>query len=250
LVSASKETHISAALNAKKQELNLNGEIKWTKISENYVEKYCDMIRLFFDYVRSGDIRVRIMFRKTKNQYAPDERPIKAERYFKLYYQFIKHAFGFATDVKVTGNYYVHILMDELPDRTEKANDFKRYLCEMPTYRDFEHSGMHIRERDIAEVHSHDHVLLQCVDIVLGAMQFRLNNLHKAIPDGEHRRGKKTIAKEKVSRCISEEIYSIHPRFNIGISTGDRGMQYPHWESPYEHWEFIPNKNGYPVSPT
>ena len=77
--------------------------------------------------------------------------------------------------------------------------------------------------------------------VVMGAIQFRLNNHHTEIPDGKHRRGKRTIAKEKLYKTILSEICTIHPNFNIGTSTGSRGYQNPHWESPYEHWLFEPS---------
>ena len=96
--------------------------------------------------------------------------------------------------------------------------------------------------RDIGEVHSHDHVILQCIDVVLGAMYFRLNQLHKEKVEGTHRRGKRTIAKEKLYKAIHAEIETIHPYFNIGVSTGFRGCSHPHWESVYEHWRFVPKE--------
>lgn len=240
IVSASKLPEISQALINKKNELNLHGEVKWTKVTDPYKEKYCELIRLFFQYVQNGDIRIRIMFRKTENQYSPKNRPVKDERYFKLYYEFIKHAFGFSTDKEVTGEYHVHFLLDELPDHSASADSFKEYLCRLPGILSRDNTGLSIRKRDIGEVRSHDHVLLQCVDIVLGAMYFRLNNLHLAKEPGQRFRGKRTRAKEHVYKCIYKEICQIHPRFNIGVSTGARDYQYPHWNSPYEHWEFKP----------
>ena len=93
---------------------------------------------------------------------------------------------------------------------------------------------------DISEVDSHQHVLLQCVDIVMGAMYFRLNGLHKVIPEGKTRPGKKTKAKNELFRHIYHHIDEIHPHFNIEISTGNHGYASQHWESPYEHWRFRP----------
>ena len=240
IVRADRLHQIEQALNNKKTELNLHGEVKWTKITEPYKEKYCELIRLFFQFIQTGDIKVRIMFRKTENQYSPENRPVKDERYFKLYYEFIKHAFGFATDKAVTGEYYVHLLLDELPDQSASAGAFKDYLCRLPNVLAHKNTGLNIRKRDIGEVKSHDHVLLQCVDVVLGAMYFRLNNLHLSKEPGQRYRGKRTRAKESVYKCIHDEICKVHPRFNIGVSTGAHGFEYPHWSSPYEHWEFKP----------
>lgn len=196
------------------------------------------MIRLFFDYVRSGDIHIRIMFRKKANQRTVGDGTSKDDRYFKLYYQFLKHAFGFRTPASHTDEYYVHFLLDELPDHSAEADRFKDYLCDLPQTADMQGTGMKIRKRDIGEVKSHDHVVLQCTDIVLGAMFFRLNRLHEVKPEGARTRGKRTIAKEKLYKTIQQEIAKIHPRFNIGVSTGAHGLEYPHWDSPYEHWEF------------
>lgn len=242
IVPANRRTSIENALNAQKAALNINAEVKWTKITENYVDKYCELIHLFFDFVRSGDIRIRIMFRKTSDQYLRENMPQKDERYFKLYYQFLKHSFGFTTNKEITGDYYVHFYMDELPDHSIRANAFKDFLCGLPAIHDMEQSGLHIRKRDIGEVRSHDHVLLQCTDIILGAMYFKLNKLNEVIPEGKSRRGKKTIAKEKMYKFILKEIQTIHPHFNVGISTGFRDYENPHWESPYEHWCFKPNE--------
>lgn len=242
ILPATKQRAIEDALNLKKQQLNLNAEVKWTKVTENYLEKYIELIHLFFDFVRAQDIHIRIMFRKTEDQYERNATPIKDERYFKLYYQFLKHSFGFTTSKSITGEYYVHFLMDELPDHTERANAFKDYLCALPMAPGMGDTGLHIRMRDIGEVHSHDHVILQCIDVVLGAMYFRLNQLHKEKVEGTHRRGKRTIAKEKLYKAIHAEIETIHPYFNIGVSTGFRGCSHPHWESVYEHWRFVPKE--------
>lgn len=62
LINLSDINLIENALNCKKEELNLNGEIKWTKVTDNYLEKYIDVINLFFKFIKSGKIKVRIMF--------------------------------------------------------------------------------------------------------------------------------------------------------------------------------------------
>ena len=35
-------------LNYRKSELNLNGEIKWSKVTGNYIDKYIEIIKLVF----------------------------------------------------------------------------------------------------------------------------------------------------------------------------------------------------------
>ncbi|MBR1560248.1 MAG: DUF3800 domain-containing protein [Clostridia bacterium] len=222
---------ITTALNNKKTELNLLREVKWIKVTPNYLEKYEELIHLFFDFIRAGKIRFRIMFRETSS--APIDK--NRDKYFKLYYQFLKHSFGLRTTPEEC---FVRIYLDELPDTREKRERFKDYLLNLPNTRDYAGSRVHIRREDIAEVCSHDHVILQCTDIILGAMQFRMNDLHLVKPDGARTRGKRTIAKEKLYKYINQEIQTMLPAFNIKMSTGFRGFENPHWESPYEHWLF------------
>ena len=53
-----RNTHIDAireALDAKKRELNLSGEIKWVKVTGNYLEKYKQMMDLFADFYADFD---------------------------------------------------------------------------------------------------------------------------------------------------------------------------------------------------
>lgn len=71
----------------------------------------------------------------------------------------------------------------------------------------------------ITEINSKEHVLLQCVDIILGAMAFRLNDLHKVKPEGASRRGKRTLAKDRLYRHILAEIRTLKPSFNPKVST-------------------------------
>lgn len=241
LVSSSHLNQIIDALDAKKRALNLNGELKWTKVTANYLDKYTEIVDLFFEFIKAGKIKVRIMFRNIND--IPSHRPTDSdEKYFKLYYQFIKHAFGLKYIPQKCEDIYLRIYLDQLPDKKEHCDKFKKYLRAIPSIKDFQESGvkLHIRQGDIAEVCSHDHVLLQCVDIITGAMYFRLNDLHKEKPAGERLRGKRTIAKEKLYKHINKRICELLPSFNIGISTGPRGYDNATWALPYSHWKFKP----------
>ena len=154
----------------------------------------------------------------------------------------MKNAFGLKYIPEEDGDVYLRIYLDQLPDTKEKCQKFKMYVRNIPYIRDFEaiHDRLHIREGDVADVCSHNHILLQCTDIVLGAMYFRLNGLHLEKPEGARVRGKRTIAKEKLYKHINSRICEILPNFNIGISTGARGYDDPAWNLPYSHWRFVP----------
>ncbi len=66
----------------------------------------------------------------------------------------------------------------------------------------------------------------------LGAMAFRLNDKHLVKPPGQVRRGKRTIAKEKLYKHILGRIRQLYPNFNIGESTGMQGDRANRWRTP------------------
>lgn len=234
MVGASQVQRITARLNAIKDTLYLYGEVKWEKVTEVYLDKYQQLIQLFFEEVALGNLRVRIMFRQ--NAHIPQNlnRGQVELEYFMLYYQFIKHAFGleYALDP-----IRLRLYFDTFPDTKERSEQFKGFLLGLTKTKKWQQ--IDIKPEDITEVRSHDHVLVQCLDIVLGSISFRLNDKHKDKPVGAFRRGKRTIAKEKLYRFILGEIRKIHPRFNIGVSTSAHGDLSNRWNDPYMHWMFI-----------
>lgn len=185
MVSAKDAPAIIDALNRKKQELSLTGEIKWTKVTQQYLERYIEVMDLFFNYIRAEKIRMRVMFRKNEDRPSqPMIRRHSDDKYFKLYYQFIKHSFGLGDIPAKEGQVFARIYFDQLPNTKERCDDFKDFIRKLPEIKDYRMAGNHayIRKEDVADVCSHDHVLLQCADIVLGAMYFRLNELQGKRP--------------------------------------------------------------------
>ena len=239
IVNSKNVNDITKALEKKKKELNLYGEIKWTKVTDNYLEKYIEMMDVFFSFIKDGMIKVRIMFRRSDELIEKSTQNSIEDKYFKLYYQFLKHSFGLMSIPKQYEPAKIIVFLDSLPDKKGRRDEFKEYLHNMPNTKAFNDVDIEIRSRDIIEVDSKDHVLLQCTDIILGAMNFKLNQYNKFIPEGSSRRGKRTIAKEKLYKHIQRNISEIHPSFNTGVSTGFRGYKNPHWDSPYEHWLFV-----------
>jgi hypothetical protein len=237
LVRSKDYLEITKALNDKKKQLNFHKEIKWTKVTSNYLEKYKEIISCFFDFIKKDKVKIRIMFRQ--NALIPKNlSKVQTDKGFHLlYYQFIKHAFGFS--YTKDNNVYLRLYFDKLPDSKIKNEQFLNYIYGLQSLSGFRKANLKIRREDIAEVNSHEHVILQCMDIILGAMAFRLNDLHKEKLDGSNKRGKRTIAKENLYKYILAEIRSFYPNFNIGITTGKTPRE-KIWSDSYRHWKFIP----------
>ncbi len=236
MVGASQYQRITQRLNDKKAELHFFGEVKWEKVTERYLEKYQQLIQTFFDEVSKGNLRVRIMFRQNANRPQGLTHEQVDLEYFLLYYQFIKHACGLEYAPEPIR---LRLYFDTFPDTEEKSEQFKGYLLGLTKTKKWQ--AIDIKREDITEVRCHDHVLLQCLDIVLGSMSFRLNDRHKEKPAGASRRGKRTIAKGKLYKSILVEIRKIHSGFNVGVSTRAQDNPNRHWEDPYLHWSFVPH---------
>lgn len=244
LVKSSDREALENELAGKATELNLHNELKWTRVTGNYLEKYQEFVRFFFTFVASGRVKIRIMY--CQNFYRPTGlTPEQLDLgYFLLYYQMVKHAFGFQhCNPNSLDRVYFELLFDEVPDSAEKFQAFRRKLSSIPTLWHMRGCGIHIPQDRIGEIDSKNHRLLQALDIVLGSMHFRLNDLHLQKPEGASRRGKRTIAKEKLYKTINSEIRDIYPNFNIGVSTGTKNGPSDRWNHQYRHWSFRPRNH-------
>lgn len=216
--------------------LGLGAEIKWQKVSEGYLDRYLAMMDAFFDMVACDLVKVRIMF--TQTRYVPVLTPYHREhQYHLLYCQFLKYAFGLRFSNPDVEDVMLRLYLDRLPDSRDKNTLFKTHLRELQECAEYRAAWVTVPPDQIAEVDSHDHLPMQCLDVVLGAMQFRLNapDDHPAAP-----RGKKTIAKSALHEHICARIRQIHPDFEIGATTKRPGGEGDQWRHPYRHWLFIP----------
>lgn len=235
---------IEDLLRKKKADLNLNQELKWTKITKNYQEKYLEFIKFYFEFVASGRIKIRIMFTHNYKMAAGLNAEQLKEEYFILYYQFLKHSFGLSySNPNLLDSVYVTLLLDQIPATTQRLQIFKNYIEKIENTNTFRGKGVYFQQGQIGGVDSKKHVILQGLDIILGSMYFRLNNQHKVKPEGSRFRGKRTIAKEKVYKEINRQIREIYPNFNVGKSTGQLNGAKDRWDHPYRHWCFEPRNS-------
>ena len=201
---------------------------------------------MFFDAIVEGRVFMRVMF--THNMRVPVGLTTEqaGESYYLLYYQFLKHGFGIAHLPPHAAPSRFRVYLDEIGDTREQVAKFKgfiRALADTKTVRAA--GGIILEEQAITEVRSHDHIIMQALDVVLGSITFRLNNKHRAIPPGQTRRGKRTIAKERLYKFILAEIKRVtgKPAFNIGITTGMSSFPVGRWADPYLHWCLKPRNH-------
>ncbi|AOU26009.1 TPA: DUF3800 domain-containing protein [Legionella pneumophila] len=214
---------------------NITDEIKWDKVSEYNYPKYIELLDCFFSQLQQGKVKVRIMF--THNRYVAkglDQRQ-KRDQYLLLYYQFLKNAFGlqyFEPDGQTKVSFY----LDDIPQHQDKIDRFKMFLEYLNTHKN-PTGKLFFASDDIREVSSKEHILIQIVDLIMGAVHSRLNNKFQGNGDGR-RRPKRTIFRERLYKHIYQHINSLLPNFNLGDSTGWRGSERNLFDHPYRHWSF------------
>jgi hypothetical protein len=238
LVRSSDLLEVCHILEKTKEESNLFGEVKWQKVTEQYLEKYLSLMDIVFDLLEKDKIKVRIMFTQNATMPVALTSEHREMEYHLLYYQFIKHSFGLIYSNPTDEIIGIRINIDLMPDTKEKNEQFKSYLVALNSSPQFKNTKIYIQPDQIAEVDSKKHVLLQCMDVILGGMSFRLNDKHLEKNPETNRRGKRTIAKEKLYKHINKRIRALRPNFNIGITTGDDGEKSNRWNFPYRHWSF------------
>ena len=101
--------------------------MKWTKITANYENKYIDFIHHYFEFIRTGRIKFRVMFTDRRIEASNLTDYQKEHRYFILYYQFIKHAFGLMhCNPNSLDRVTIELLIDNIPDTKEKIGTYIR----------------------------------------------------------------------------------------------------------------------------
>lgn len=235
---------IVSGLSDRADAAGLHSEIKWSKVGPLEVERYQILLTSFFDAMQSGILRMRIMFRQ--NSHVPENLSPEHRKneYFLLYYQFLKHGFGIRhmPDHSPEGVDF-RLYLDKLPNQNRESKEqFRGYIAALADNARVKARGFRLSPENITDVDSKNHILLQCMDVVLGSIAFRLNDKHKQKAEGSFRRGKRTIAKEKLYDFIRSEIVRVTGKqhFNIGASTSPSKYPEGRWSDPYLHWKFVP----------
>ncbi len=218
-------------------EVGINDEIKWQKVNEYHYEKYLRIVDELFDLAKEGKLKIRIFFRHnqfTASRLTPEEK--KAD-YQMLYYQFIKFAFGLPyADEELDS---MTLFIDEIPLRQSERDEFLSHIRGMANDPVLKSKGLTIADDGIVEVNSKQHLPLQFMDVILGAICFKLNEKDKLKAEGENKIGKRTLVKLKLYKHINARIREIYPNFNIGVTTPIR-VPSDSWTQVYRHWSFIP----------
>lgn len=224
------------------ERLGIWEEIKWQKVNKHTFDAYVSIVDYIFGLLSEGRAKIRIFFRS--NQTRPTNLTAEQRRneFTILYYEFIKNAFGLQYCDMPDGTKDVCLYLDEIPASGSQVAEFRRYLANLGNVAEFKANGVGFHTSRIVEVQSKEEIPLQFLDLVLGAICFRLNDKHKVKDPQTGRLGVRTRLKAKLYKYINNKIREIRPGFNVGVSTGIQRLS-DKWTLPYSHWRFVPKSH-------
>ncbi|WP_335622023.1 DUF3800 domain-containing protein [Legionella israelensis] len=214
--------------------------MKWDKVSGKTFLQYSKFIEYFFGLINDDIVKIRIMFSQNNKVACNLTKEHKEKGYLFLYYQFLKHAFGLQY-LASENKYSMHYYLDLLPQKEDDCNKFKYFVSNLDKFIPDQYNLVCSAEQ-IHEVDSKKSIIIQSVDIVLGAIQAKLNDKF-ANKNKNKKRPEKTRLKENLYKRINSHIREIYPNFNIGASTSYQNDISNRFRHPYRHWNFEPSDN-------
>lgn len=203
------------------------GEVKRTKINLTNYRNYIELLDLFFTYVKSSEIKARVMF--SKNEELEVLPKSVDQTYCKFYYLFLRYAFSIyyaKTDLSL------RLIFDDLPETKAACKILKNYLVKNLNKVVINRGNkVKLVADDIEEVDSKKHMILQCMDVIMGLVDFQLNATK------EERESKRGQARTCVWKYVLGKIEEIHEDFVLTETTkplhSNKG-----WKDLYKHFVF------------
>lgn len=243
LVKSSDRERVENALLALKNELGLQGEIKWSEARQFNSDRIAVVVERFLQFVESGDVKFRYMWIDNGFQNPEALTPYHEEwGFYILYYYFVVQGFGLPWHDE-NGAVEVELFPDQLPDNVDKRRAFREFLMRAHTFQRYE-TGSQFRISEVADdVKSGHHIILQCVDFIIGAIGYRLNDRHR-VKQNNGRRSDGTRRKEGLYKGIYRALRKIDMgergtlAYSIGHSTGKGGEWANLWRHKFRQWDF------------
>ena len=217
-----------------KKEFNYKREIKWSNISIKNIDFYEKLLVLIEQFICECDeTKYRQMFMDRAFRYN-GKSVSELDSQFKIYYQFLKHCFGFDY---VNENRKFIFKLDEHSSYNHKIK-LKNFI---------ENINIKNVEIKVEFVNSKKSIPLQICDLLMGAAGYYGNKVDWDLLPGKKRRTKHQIMKSNFGKSIYNLLRRIDARyrgskaFNWFESTGSDGDRSNRYHHKMRIWKFIPN---------
>lgn len=221
---------------------NVKTEIKWSKISPNHMDCYKEMIDCLADFILNHNIKYRQMFKDRSYHYENIDNLSELDIQFKLYYQFLKHAFGFQFLPVLPNNEKHKILLRLDGHSSQKHKDeLDKFVIDLPRI-----LGRLDIDIKVTYIDSSKFLRLQVCDLVMGAAGYKGNKIDKRRPHGQRGMTKNQKLKLELANYIYEKLRDIDCKdrgskaFSWFETTGTGGDKRCYFTHKLRIWKFIP----------
>ncbi|MCK6569718.1 hypothetical protein L6V77_01250 [Myxococcota bacterium] len=186
------------------------GEVKWTNVKASNLQCCKDMVDCVAQQIREGHIRYRQMFLDRQFVRIAPNGEVEADGLtvqFKLFYQFLKHAFGLKY-LPVAPHGEKHRILVRLDDHSslKHKNGLRSFVENLPNY-----WGRHDLSIEVTFVNSTRNNRLQICDLMMGAAGSHGNKAEKRRKPGQ--RG--MTPKQKIKAELAKHIYDQLRQLNL-----------------------------------
>lgn len=222
------------------------GEIKWQNVSTQTLEIYQDLLDVVFEFIRSGKLRYRQTFLDRRFKYLPklgDAELSELDVQFRIYYQFLTHAFGLKYLPKLKGGNQHQILVRLDRHSSQKHIEaLTSFVQRIPV----KHSRADLTVK-VSFVASGKFRRIQICDLMMGAAGSYGNKMQKRRREGVRGMSSKQKLRLKMAKHVYNGLRKIDEEsrgkkaFNWFESTGKDGVGRNVLDHPMRIWKFVPN---------
>jgi hypothetical protein len=171
-------------------------EIKWTKVSDSKLDFYLELVDYFFE---RNDMHFRVLIIPDKSSLQHDKfGHTHDEFYYKMYFNLLKVIW------QKDSNYYVYLDIKDT-NGNNKVKKLHKVLCNQKY--DYKYEVI----SKIQQVRSHEVVVLQITDLLIGAVTYENRGLKSSTAK------LKVIEriKERSGFCLKESTFCSETKFNV-----------------------------------
>ncbi len=221
-----------------KETFNYKKEIKWANISNKDIDFYNELLLCIEEFIdRNTETKYRQLFMDRAYKYTGTECS-ELETQFKIYYQFLKHCFGFE---HVSTPTFVVLKLDTHSSHLHKQR-LTSYLQEL------NFTNVTIK---VEFINSRNSIALQMCDLLMGAAGYYGNKIDWDLLPNKRMRTKN----QKMKADFGKNVYNLLRRINAQYrgsesfrwfeTTGIDNSQSNRHNHKLRIWKFIPNEHVY-----
>jgi hypothetical protein len=162
----------------------MHRELKWGKVSRQKLPAYCSLIDLFAEHARQGFLHFNvIVFDTHQIDYKTYHQGRKELGFYRFYYRFVLYKFGiYAHDA----SYSMRVFLDERSELDAKRLEVMQIVLNRGIRKRY---GLNTDVvRSVEAQQSHQSNLMQLADVIMGAVGFHCNGLHRRLNASPARR--------------------------------------------------------------